>query len=83
MYKVYIVRCSDRTLYTGIAKNVQKRIQEHNQNASKGSKYAYSRRPVTLVYEQSCKTRSDALKREGEIKKLKRKEKINLIKIGG
>ena len=77
MWTVYIVRCADSSLYTGIAKNVEKRIKQHN--AGRGAKYTRSRLPVELVYSESADTRETALRREIEIKRLKRGEKLKLI----
>ena len=78
MWFVYIVKCSDGTLYTGIATNLNKRLDEHN-NSKKGAKYTKVRRPVTLVYSEESQNRSSASKREYEIKKLSRLEKIKLV----
>lgn len=77
---VYIVRCSDGTLYTGVAKDVEKRIEEHNSDNVLGAKYTKYRRPVTLVYREPVNSRSEAVRRESEIKKLKRTQKEALIK---
>ena len=77
-YSVYIVECSDNTLYTGIAVDVEKRIDEHN-NSPKGAKYTKTRRPVTLRYTENFENRSEASKREYAIKKMSRKEKLSLI----
>ncbi len=77
-YFVYIVQCSDNTLYTGIATDVHRRLDEHN-NSDKGAKYTRVRRPVELVYTETLEDRSSACKREYEIKKLKREEKLRLI----
>ena len=77
-YSVYIVKCSDETLYTGITKDINRRLLEHN-SSPKGSKYTRSRRPVNLVYLEYFGTRSDAAKEESRIKKLSRQEKIKLI----
>ena len=77
-YFVYIVECSDSTLYTGIATDICRRLDEHN-NSDKGAKYTRVRRPVKLVYSESCEDRSSASKREYEIKKLKREKKLELI----
>ena len=74
---VYILECNDQSLYTGITNDLEKRIIVHN--LGKGAKYTKARLPVKLVYKESCKTKSDSLKREFEIKKLKRTEKLNLI----
>jgi len=70
---LYIVRCSNDSLYTGITKDINRRIDEHN--IGKGAAYTRSHRPVKLVYQESYKTRSDATRREIEIKKLSKKEK--------
>ena len=78
MYYLYIIRCADDTLYTGIAKNLTKRIEEHN-TSPKGAKYTRTRRPVTLVYSEEHEDRSTASKREYVVKKMRRVEKIRLI----
>lgn len=77
-YFIYIVECSDKTLYTGITVDIEKRIEEHN-NSDKGAKYTRARRPVTLRYQESQADRSSATKREIEIKKLSRVKKMELI----
>jgi len=77
-YCVYMLRCSDETLYTGIARDVNKRLHEHN-TSPKGAKYTKIRRPVTLVYSESCEDKSTALKREYAIKKLTRVQKEMLL----
>ena len=77
-YYVYILRCSDSTLYTGIATDVQRRLVEHNET-QKGAKYTRVRRPVELVYQEETEDRSSACKREYAIKQLKREEKLRLI----
>lgn len=76
---VYIVRCSDDSLYTGWTTNMAHRLMEHN-TGGKGAKYTRGRRPVILVYQQQFSNRSPALKEERRIKKLSRKEKETLIK---
>ena len=76
-YWVYILRCKDDTLYTGISDDVDSRVAAHNSN--KGAKYTRGRIPVTAVYREECADRSDALKREIAIKKLTRAGKIKLI----
>ncbi len=75
---VYIVECSDKTYYTGSTGNIEKRVHEHNSDKS-GAKYTRARRPVKLVYVEPCSTRSVALKREAEIKRLSRAQKAVLI----
>jgi putative endonuclease len=81
LFYVYILECCDKTLYTGYTNNIQKRIYEHN-NAGAGARYTRGRRPVTLVYAEGCSTQSDAMKREAQIKKLSRAQKLLLIKSG-
>tara|TARA_B110000495_G_C22894404_1_gene521755 strand:- start:401 stop:658 length:258 start_codon:yes stop_codon:yes gene_type:complete len=75
---VYIVACSDRSLYTGITTDQVRRIAEHN-DSKKGAKYTRNRRPVDLVYSEMLPNRSAASKREYEIKKLSRADKLKLI----
>lgn len=77
-YFVYILKCKDDTLYTGIATDVERRLDEHN-NSDKGAKYTRVRRPVELVYTEELEDRSSACKREYAIKQLKREEKLRLI----
>lgn len=74
---VYVVRCADRSLYTGVARNCETRLVEHN--AGRGAKYTRSRLPVELVYAERAADRSTALQRELEIKRLPRQRKIELI----
>jgi putative endonuclease len=75
---VYIVQCADNSLYTGCAKDLKKRIEEHNVG-KKGAKYTRSRRPVRLVYSEQKRTLGAALTREAQIKRLTRREKLKLI----
>ncbi|GIW60218.1 MAG: hypothetical protein KatS3mg087_1284 [Patescibacteria group bacterium] len=77
-YFVYILICADQTLYTGIALNLKKRLQEHN-DSQLGAKYTRTRRPVSLVYYEECESRSVACRREHQIKKLSRAEKMKLV----
>ena len=78
-YYVYMVECSDGSLYTGITTDVERRILEHNYSF-KSAKYTRSRRPVKLVYSKLVGNRSDASKEEHRIKKLSRAKKLNIIK---
>jgi putative endonuclease len=78
-YSTYILRCADDTLYTGITTDTVRRVQEHNTDDKKGAKYTRVRRPVELVYHEKYLTRSEASKREYEIKQLSRTEKLELI----
>ena len=77
MYEVYIVECRDGTLYTGISTDPDRRLREHNRGS--GAKYTRSRRPVTLCYREPAGDRSAALQRECAIKRLTRREKLELI----
>ena len=78
-YVVYMLECSDGTLYTGIATDVVRRVEEHNAG-TKGAKYTKTRRPVTLVYTEPHTSRSDAQKREYALKQLTRVQKLALTK---
>jgi predicted GIY-YIG superfamily endonuclease len=75
---VYIVRCADASLYTGITKDVSRRYRQHNDGTA--SRYTRSRRPVVLVYQEAQPTRGQALRREAAIKVLSRREKLALIR---
>ena len=78
-YSLYIVECADRTYYTGIATDVQRRLGEHNGAKPKGARYTSARRPVVLVYEAHFESRSDASKEEARIKQMTRLQKQVLI----
>lgn len=78
---VYILRCADDTLYTGIAKDVERRLDEHNAGTL-GAKYTRPRRPVALVYREAAPDRSEAARRECAIKRLSRSDKEALIAAG-
>ncbi len=79
MYYLYIVRCADGTLYTGIARDLERRIAEHN-GAMTGAKYTQVRRPVRLVYSRRCRNRASAQRAEARVKQLTRREKLALIR---
>ena len=74
---VYILRCADDTLYTGITNNLDRRIKAHN--AGTASKYTRVRRPVTMVYREEVESKGDALRREMQIKAMPRSQKQALI----
>lgn len=76
-YCVYILRCRDGSLYTGSAKDLVRRLAAHR--SGKGAKYTRSRLPVELVYQEAAPDRSAALRREAEIKRLTRPQKLALI----
>jgi putative endonuclease len=79
-WKVYVLRCSDNSLYTGITRDLNRRLDEHNNNDRLASAYTRARRPVDVVYQESHVDRSAASKREAEIKKLTKTEKEELIR---
>ena len=74
---LYILRCGDGTLYTGITTDVEKRLEQHR--IGKGAKYTRGRAPLELVYREECGTHSQALKRECAVKSLNRAQKLVLI----
>lgn len=74
---VYILKCSDGSFYTGITNNIKKRLEMHI--SGNGSKYLRGRLPIKLIYKESFANRSQASKREIEIKKLNKKEKQLII----
>src|SRR5947209_1249192 len=76
---VYILRCADGSLYTGITKDVKRRCQQHN--AGTASRYTRSRLPVKLVYRENHASQSSALKREAAIKAMTRREKLAMIRV--
>ena len=77
---VYIAKCSDQSLYTGITRDVERRIDEHNSDDLLGARYTRCRRPVSLVYVEDASSRSEATKREAAIKKLTKAKKESMIK---
>ena len=76
-WTVYILRCKDSTLYTGITKDIERRIKQHNNG--KASKYTQTRRPVTVVYKEKKMGRANALVREAEIKQYSKGKKELLV----
>ncbi|MDH5191983.1 MAG: GIY-YIG nuclease family protein [Gammaproteobacteria bacterium] len=78
-WHVYILRCADESLYTGLSNDVARRLDEHNNNDRLAAKYTRVRRPVQLVYQETYDSRSDAAVREAEIKKLNRQSKEKLV----
>ena len=79
MHHVYVIECSDGTLYTGYTTDVERRIEEHN--SGEGAKYTRGRTPVELVHTEEYETRSEAMSREAEIKKMSRNEKEELVNL--
>lgn len=78
-WMVYIVRCADGTLYTGVAVDVTARLAQHNGERANGARYTRGRRPVILVYREHAANRSAACRREYRIKRMTRLEKLALI----
>jgi putative endonuclease len=78
-YVLYILACADGSLYTGIARDAQRRLAEHNGETGRGARYTASRRPVVLVYQVPFASRSQALREEMRIKRLTRQQKQALI----
>ncbi len=75
---VYILECADNSFYTGITTDLQRRVTEHNESKA-GAAYTRARRPVKLVYSESCSSRSESLKREYEIRQMGRSGKEQLV----
>lgn len=80
MYYVYILRCTDNSLYTGTAKDIKKRIGEHFNQSKKRAKYTKSHTPQKIEVVWQCQSKSDALKLEYRLKELTKSEKETLIK---
>jgi putative endonuclease len=78
MHYIYIIECSDGSLYTGYTNNLKKRIKAHNDK--KGAKYTRGRTPVTLKYFEEFDNKTDAMKREAQIKNMRREKKLELLK---
>lgn len=77
MHYTYMVKCGDGSLYTGYTTDVQRRTREHN--LGRGAKYTRSRRPVSLVYYEEYETKTEAMRREYNLKQLTREEKLKLV----
>ena len=78
MHFTYLLRCADDTLYAGSTNDLEKRLKEHN-DSKRGARYTKSRRPVKLVYHEAFRTIGKALRREAELKRLTREQKLALI----
>lgn len=74
---LYILQCKDGSLYTGVTNDVQKRLEAHREG--RGAKYTRGRSPLTLVYQEKCGDKSAALRREAQVKKLRKSDKLQLI----
>ena len=75
---VYLLRCADDTLYTGVATDLERRVRQHNGELVGGSRYTRVRRPVSLVWSEAVSDRAEAQRREAEIKKMPREDKLAL-----
>lgn len=78
-YYTYILNCADNTLYIGATNNLEKRLIQHN-TSKQGAHYTKIRRPVALVYSETFETLSESRKREAELKRLSRADKLKIIK---
>lgn len=76
---VYILRCADQSLYTGVTIDCERRVNEHNKDSKLGARYTKSRRPVILIWQESWPDRSSAMQREAAIKRMTRQQKLSLI----
>ena len=76
---VYLLRCSDRSLYTGVTTDLVRRLDEHNGEQPGGARYTRARRPVVLVWSERCNSRSEAQRREAAVRRLSRRQKDRLI----
>ena len=81
-WQIYMLRCADNSLYTGVTTDIERRLSEHNESKQKGAKYTRARRPVELVYTEDVDSRAQACQREAQIKALSRKQKLHLIEQG-
>lgn len=79
IWYVYVARCEDDTLYTGITTDIKRREDEHNFDNKQGAKSLRGKRPVKIIYSEEYKSQSEAILREVEIKRWKRKDKLKLI----
>jgi len=80
-WQLYVLKCRDNTLYTGITIDVSRRVQQHNSGSA--SRYTRSRLPVKLIFSEPCRSRSQALKKEFAMKRLSRKKKEEYLKDNG
>ena len=76
---IYLVRCADNSLYTGVTTDIKRRLYQHNNCNKKGAKYTRVRRPVTLAYQESAEDRKTACQREYQLKQLSKQEKEQLV----
>ena len=79
-WTVYILRCADGSLYTGVTRDITRRVEEHNSNGRLAARYTRARRPVVLVYREAVRSRSAACRREYRIKQMTRSDKLAIVK---
>ena len=79
-WQVYLVCCADGSLYTGIARDLARRLRQHNGELAGGARYTRGRRPVELVWSETCANRSQAQSREAEVRRLSREQKLALTR---
>lgn len=82
-WQVYLLKCCDESLYCGISNDLDRRLKQHSGDIKGGAKYTLSRKPCVLVYQEQAENRSEALKREAEIKKMTRSAKLALVTVKG
>lgn len=82
VWSVYLLRCADDSLYAGITTDLERRVYEHNHDNRKAARYTRCRRPLTLVYQEECDSRSCAAKREAALRQLSRAQKLQLVRGG-
>ena len=78
-WRVYILRCADNSLYTGVTSDLPRRLRQHNGEIVGGARYTRARRPIELVWSEPAASKSDALKREHALKQLGRAQKESLL----
>ncbi len=81
-YFLYMLRCVDDTLYTGITTDLERRLEEHNKGKAAAAKYTRARLPVSLIYSKKYKDRSGASVAEAAMKKMSREQKLTLVNLG-
>ena len=77
-WQVYLLRCADGTLYTGVSRDLPRRLKQHNGELAGGARYTRGRRPVALLWAERCESRSEAQSREAAIRRLTRAQKLAL-----
>ncbi|MEL7044511.1 MAG: GIY-YIG nuclease family protein [Pseudomonadota bacterium] len=81
-WQVYLLRCGDGTLYTGVTSNLERRLRQHNGEIGGGARYTRARRPVTLLWSECCTSRGEAQRWEARIKTMSRSAKLRLSRSG-